>query len=90
MDTEQLAAGQGRHDAIAAAIGGCSGLVRLAAGSIAGAAGHDGAAGAGADWGAAWEGALGAHAEAVRRTGTNVSAAAAAYRETDDGQMHRT
>jgi hypothetical protein len=89
VDTEELGAGQAHHEAIAGALGGSAGLLRAAATAIAAGAGHAGAASAGADWGAAWEGALAGHAEALRRTGQNVSAAAAAYRETDETQMRR-
>jgi hypothetical protein len=42
---------------------------------------------AGADFGTVWEGALAGNAEALRRTGDNLAAAAHAYRETDEGQM---
>jgi hypothetical protein len=89
VDTDVLGGGQAHHEAIAGALGGAAGLLRAAAGTIAAGAGHAGAASAGADWGAAWGGALVEHAEAVRRTGQNVSAAAAAYRETDETQMRR-
>jgi hypothetical protein len=89
VDTDELGAGQAHHDAIAGALGGSAGLLRAAAATIAAGAGHARAASAGSDFGATWDGALAGHADAVRRTGRNVSAAAAAYRETDDTQMRR-
>jgi hypothetical protein len=85
--TDELAVGQGHQAGIAAAIVGSAGLVRAASGAIAEAAGHAGAASAGADWGAAWETELVSRAEVARRAGENLGAAAAAYRETDEGQM---
>jgi uncharacterized protein YukE len=88
VNTDELAAGESRQAMIAGAIGGSAGLVRAAASSIADAAGHAGASSAGSDWGAAWEGELVARAEVLRRAGQNLAAAAQAYRETDDGQMH--
>ena len=87
VNTDELAAGRGHHDTIAGAIGGSAGLLRAAAGSIADAAGHPGASAAGADWGTVWEVELAGRAEAIRRTGQNLGAAAEAYRETDEGQM---
>jgi len=62
-------------------------MVRAAASSIAESAGHEGAMTAGADFGAVWEGHLAGNAEAIRRTGDNLGAAAVSYRETDEGQM---
>jgi hypothetical protein len=87
VHADELAAGRGHHHAIAGALGGSAGLLRAAASTVAESAGHDGAMAAGADWGTAWEGHLATNAEAIRRTGDNLGAAAAAYRETDEGQM---
>jgi hypothetical protein len=87
VNTDELAAGRGQHEAIAGAVGGAAGLLRAAASSVADSAGHPGACAAGLDWGAAWEGHLGGHADVIRRTGHNLSAAALAYRETDESQM---
>jgi hypothetical protein len=87
VNTDELAAGRGHHEAIAGAVGGAAGLLRAAASSVADSAGHPGACAAGADWGAAWEGHLAGHADVIRRTGDNLSAAAVAYRETDASQM---
>lgn len=86
-DTDQLAAGEGHAAAIAGVLAEAAGLMRAAAGSIADAAGHAGASAAGAAFGSAWEQSLAGHGEAVQRSGRNVAAAAAAYRETDEGQM---
>ena len=66
---------------------GLPGMVRAAATSIAESAGHEGAMTAGADFGAVWEGHLAGNADAIRRTGDNLGAAAVSYRETDEGQM---
>ncbi len=62
-------------------------MVRAAATSIAESAGHEGAMTAGSDFGAVWEGHLAGNADAIRRTGDNLGAAAVSYRETDEGQM---
>jgi hypothetical protein len=82
VNTDELAAGRGHHHMIAGEIGGSAGLLRAAAG-------HSGASAAGADWGVAWDGALVGNADALRRTGDNLAAAAHAYRETDESQMRR-
>jgi hypothetical protein len=87
VNTDELAAGQGHQAAIAAALGGSGGALRAASSTIADAAGHPGAMAAGADWGAAWESAFAARADAILRAAQNLGAAAEAYRETDDGQM---
>ena len=87
VNTDELAAGRGHHHTIAGALGGSAGMVRAAATSIAESAGHEGAMTAGADFGTVWEGHLAGNAEAIRRTGDNLSAAAVSYRETDEGQM---
>ena len=87
VNPRELAAGRGHHDAVAGSIGGSAGLLRAAAAAIAEGAGHAGASAAGADWGTAWEAELAGRAELLRRTGQNLSAAADAYRETDEGQM---
>ena len=87
VNTDELAAGRGHQDMVAAAIGGAAGLLRAAGSSIADSAGHPGAATAGADWGSAWEAELAGRAEVLRRAGQNLAAAAEAYRETDAGQM---
>lgn len=79
VNADELAAGQGHQAGLAASIAGSAGLIR--------AAGHAGAASAGADWGAAWEGELRSRAEVARRAGENLGAAASAYRESDEGQM---
>ena len=89
VNPDQLAAGRGHNDMVAGTIGGTAGLLRAAASSVADAAGHPGASAAGADWGSLWEGQLAGSAEAIRRTGENLAAAAHAYRETDEGQMRR-
>ena len=89
VNPDQLAAGRGNNDIVAGTIGGVAGLLRAAASSVADSAGHAGASAAGADWGATWEGQLAGSAEAIRRTGHNLAAAAHAYRETDEGQMRR-
>ena len=62
-------------------------MVRAAASSIAESAGHEGAMAAGTEFGHVWEGHLIGNAETIRRTGENLGAAAAAYRETDESQM---
>ena len=64
-------------------------MVRAASTSIAESAGHEGAMTAGADFGAVWEGHLAGNADAIRRTGDNLGAAAVSYRETDESQMRR-
>lgn len=87
VNTDELAAGRGHQEMAAAALGGAAGLLRAAGSSIADAAGHPGAATAGADWGSAWEAELAGRAEVLRRTGQNLAAAAESYRETDAGQM---
>jgi Excreted virulence factor EspC, type VII ESX diderm len=87
VTTDELAAGGSHQAAVAAAIGGSAGLVRAAGAAIAGAAGHAGAATAGSDWGAAWEAELSARADVVGRSAHNLDAAAAAYEETDGGQI---
>jgi hypothetical protein len=87
VNTDELAAGRGHHHIIAGALGGSSGVLRAASSSVAESAGHPGAMAAGADFGMAWEGHLASNADAIRRTGDNLGAAAAAYRETDDSQM---
>jgi hypothetical protein len=87
VNTDELAAGRGHHHMIAGALGGSSGVLRAASSSVAESAGHPGAMAAGADFGMAWEGHLASNADAIRRTGDNLGAAAAAYRETDDSQM---
>jgi hypothetical protein len=87
VNTDELAAGRGHQDMVASAIGGAAGLIRAAGSSISDAAGHPGAAAAGADWSAAWEGELDRRSETLRRTGENLAAAAEAYRETDEGQI---
>jgi hypothetical protein len=87
VNTDELAAGRGHQDMVAATIGGAAGLLRAAGSSIADAAGHPGASAAGADFGSAWEVELAARAEVLRRTGQNLAAAAEAYRETDEGQL---
>lgn len=87
MNADQLAAGQANHDEVAGAIGGAAGVLHAAAAAVAECAGHAGACAAGADWGAQWEAELGGRTEVLRRAGQNVAAAAAAYRETDEGQM---
>lgn len=87
VDTEQLAAGEGHAAVVAGVLAESAGLLRSAASSIADSAGHAGASAAGSAWGGAWEASLGAHAQAVQRSGRNLTAAAAAYRETDEGQM---
>jgi uncharacterized protein YukE len=89
VNPDELAAGRGHHDAIAGTLGGSAGVLRAASATIADSAGHAGASAAGSDWGLAWEGMLSTSAEAVRRTGQNLAAAAHAYRETDEGQMRR-
>jgi hypothetical protein len=89
VNPDQLAAGRGHNDVVAGTVGGAAGLLRAAASSVADSAGHAGASTAGADWGMAWEGQLAGSAEAIRRTGQNLAAAAHAYRETDEGQMRR-
>jgi hypothetical protein len=87
VNPEQVGAGRGQQEMVAEAIGGAAGVLRAAAAAVADGAGHTGACGAGADWGAAWEVELAGRAEVLRRTGENLAAAAAAYRETDEGQM---
>jgi hypothetical protein len=87
VDPDQLAAGRGHQEMVAGAVGGAAGVLRAAAAGVADAAGHPGACGAGADWGAAWEGELASRAEVLRRAGVNLAAASEAYRETDEGQM---
>jgi hypothetical protein len=87
VNTDELAAGRGHQEMIAGGLGGSAGILRAAAATVAASAGHAGAMAAGADWGAVWEAHLAGHAEAVRRTGHNLSAAAEAYRETDESQM---
>jgi uncharacterized protein YukE len=87
VNPDQLAAGRGHHDMVVGTIGGTAGLLRAAASSAADSAGHAGASAAGADWGTLWESHLAGSAEALRRTGQNLAAAAHAYRETDEGQM---
>ena len=62
-------------------------MLSAAASSIAESAGNEGAMTAGADFGTVWEGHLAGNAEAIRRTGDNLGAAAVSYRETDEGQM---
>lgn len=86
-ETDQLADGGGRQSALAASLHGLQGAVRAAADGIAGASGHAGAAAAGSAWGAAWATQVAAHAEAVQLSARNLDGAAAAYRETDEGQM---
>jgi hypothetical protein len=87
VNTDELDAGRGHQETIAGGLGGAAGMLRAAAGSVAEAAGHAGAMAAGGDWGTTWEGHLAQHVDAVRRTGQNLAAAAAAYRETDESQM---
>ena len=87
VNTDELGAGRGHHETIAGGLGGSAGLLQAAATAVAESAGHAGAMAAGADWGAVWEAHLAGHAEAVRRSGDNLWAAAAAYRETDASQM---
>jgi uncharacterized protein YukE len=87
VNTDELAAGRGRQDAIAGAIGGAAGVMRAAGTSIAEAAGHPGASAAGAGFATAWESELSGRADFLRRAGENLAAAAEAYRETDAGQM---
>ena len=87
VNTDELAAGRGHHHTIAGALGGSAGMLSAAATSIAESAGNEGAMTAGADFGTVWEGHLVGNAEAIRRTGDNLGAAAVSYRETDEGQM---
>jgi hypothetical protein len=87
VDPDQLAAGRGHQEIVAGAIGGAAGVLRAAAAAVAEGAGHAGACGAGADWGAAWDAELVGRADVLRRSGENLAAAAEAYRETDEGQM---
>jgi hypothetical protein len=87
VDTNELTAGGGHQAAVAATIGGSAGLVRAAGAAIAGAAGSAGAAAAGSDWGAAWEAELTARADTVGWSARSLEAAAAAYQETDAGQI---
>jgi hypothetical protein len=87
VNTDALAAGRGHQDAIATAVGGTAGLVRAAAAAISDSAGHAGASAAGESRGVAWESELARHADGLRQSAVNLGAAAAAYRETDEGQM---
>jgi len=77
----------GEHAAIVATLVECAGLMGAAGQGIAEGAGHAGAAGAGEEYGASWGAHLSRAGEGVDRAGTNLAAAAAAYRETDSGQM---
>jgi hypothetical protein len=87
VETDELTAAHGHGTAVASQLGAAAAGLRAAASGIAGAAGHTGASAAGAEWGAAWEGELAGRGEVVRRAAENLAAAAAAYRETDEGSM---
>ncbi|MGI8750491.1 MAG: hypothetical protein ACR2J6_08085 [Thermoleophilaceae bacterium] len=87
VDTDQLAGGEGTQTLVSGWLETSAGMLRATAAEIAGAAGHAGASAAGDAWGVAWGAEMAGHAEAVRRSGRNVAAAASAYRETDEGQM---
>jgi len=66
---------------------GAAGLVAAAMEVAAEAVGDGGAGGAVGEWGASWGRGLALLGEAVVRTGSNLDAAGAAYRQTDEGQM---
>ena len=87
VDTDQLAGGEGDQILVTEWLGTSAGILQATAAAIAGAAGHAGASAAGEAWGRAWGAEMAGHAEAVQRSGRNLAAAAAAYRETDEGQM---
>jgi len=87
VDTDQLAGGEGDQVLVTGWLGTSAGMLAATAAAIAGAAGHPGASAAGDAWGAAWGAEMAGQAEAVQRSGRNLAAAAAAYRETDEGQM---
>ena len=85
----ELEAGSGRQTAGALDLLETAGEVTATADSISGAAGHGGAAAAGSSWGGAWPRVLGVRADAQQRAAANLTAAAAAYQETDEGQIRR-
>jgi hypothetical protein len=87
VDTESLTAGGARQSAAGGQALEAAGELQAAIAAAASAVGDAGAGGAVGDWGTSWSRSLAALGDATLRTGGNLTAAGAAYRETDDGQM---
>jgi hypothetical protein len=89
VDVDTLMAGGAQQSAAGGQVLSAAGEIQAALSAAADAVGDAGAGGAVGEWGGTWSRSLAALGDATARTGGNLTAAGAAYRDTDAGQMLR-